>query len=328
MKFSRMTIVVLVLIGAFIGLQIAGSFASRNRAASTVSSESHTAASTSENAEKPAQADGDADLPIKEEINQTFELSPGARVDISRINGSLEIETAEGNTAEIHIVRSARNQNTLAHRRTVIERKSDRLFIGSRDGNNSLWDLVQGNDDLRSRVKLKLPRKIRLGIYHIIGRVKVGEVDDLVAVVSVNGEVTIAQAVGTMDLSQINGRVTAAVREADKRGIHLRRISGPVEIRFLTPLNADVEVIGLNGSFNDKGLNATVTERRGNSSFNAKIGSGGIPVEISRVNGNVTFIKAAKEAGHPPVAAARVKTEIASVSRRLLRHVHRTAAHL
>ncbi|MFN7944193.1 MAG: hypothetical protein U0Z53_02355 [Blastocatellia bacterium] len=328
MKFSRMTIVVMALIGAFIGLQIAGSFASRNRAASAVSSDHHPAASTNENAEKPAQNNDDTDLPIKEEINQTFELSPGARVDISRINGSLEIETTEGNAAEIHIVRSARNQNTLAHRRTVIERKADRLFIGSREGNNSLWDLVQGNDDLRSRAKLKLPRKIRLGIYHTSGRVKVGEVDDLVAVSSVNGEVTIAQAVGTMDLFQINGKVTAAVREADKRGIHLRRISGPVEIRFLTPLNADVEVIGLNGSFNDKGLNATVTERRGNSSFSAKIGSGGIPVEISRVNGNVTFIKATKEAGHPPVAAARVKTEVATFRKRLLRHLRLNAAHI
>ncbi len=302
MKLSRMTLVVIALIAAFIGLQMAGAWAGRQRAASKGST--NEPAATRANAEKAAQAD-DADLPVKEEINQTFELPPGARVDLSRINGSLEIETAEGSTAEIHLVRSAQNQNTLANRQTVIIQKKAGLFIGSRDSTDSLWELMQDHAELRTRAKLKLPRKIRLSIYNSNGRISIGELDDKVVVIQVNGEVSIAQAVGTLEISQVNGSVTAAVRDADKRGLQLRRISGPVEIRFLTPLNADLEVRGLTGSFSDQGLNAAITDRRDDFSFNAKIGGGGVPIEISRVDSNVTFINATKEAGRPPVAAAR-----------------------
>jgi hypothetical protein len=296
LKLSKLTMIVIALVAAFIGLQVAGSYSGRSSGASDNKQQT---ASTAQSPAQPQQPESnEPDLPVKEEIHQTYQLTPGARVEIRRINGSLEIETSETQTAEIHLFRSALNHSTLARQRTVIQHKPTNLYLGSRDDNDSLWDLMQGHDELRLRATLKLPRKIRLSIRNVSGNITVGRVDDSVEVGGVSGKVTLAQVVGALDIFRIDGAVQAAIRDPDKRGIEVSRISGPVELRFLTPVNADLEVQGLQGGFNDKGMNVVMNEKRGDSNFTARTGTGGIPISFSRIVGSVTLIRA-DEASKP-----------------------------
>ncbi|HWQ36061.1 MAG TPA: hypothetical protein VNQ79_24680 [Blastocatellia bacterium] len=323
MKLSKLTLVVTALVAAFIVLQIAGSYAGRKGTEPAIQQSPNAQATGAAAAEKKAAVpeSEETDLPVKEEIHQTYELAPGARVEITGISGSLEIETAETQKAEVHIIRSAHNQATLSRRRTCIEHKPALLFIGRRDGGGSLWDLMQGHDDLRVRARLRLPRRVRLGVYNVSGAVRIGEVDDSVAVGRVSGNISLAQAVGAMELFQISGEVKAAIRDVDKRGIRIRNINGPVEVRFTTPVNADLEAADLRGGFNDQGMNVVMTEKRSASNFNARIGTGGVPVILSRINGSVTLVKATKPNGSTPVAGARVKTEVATARPRPVRHL-------
>jgi len=54
------------------------------------------------------------DLPEREEINKIFQLSKDARVEVSGIAGTVEIETVESGAAEVHIVRSAATRAGIA----------------------------------------------------------------------------------------------------------------------------------------------------------------------------------------------------------------------
>ncbi len=49
----------------------------------------------------------------RDEIRQTFRLAPDSRVEVSSIQGSVEIETANIEVAEINIVRSAHSRKDL-----------------------------------------------------------------------------------------------------------------------------------------------------------------------------------------------------------------------
>src|SRR5690242_11638678 len=71
----------------------------------------------------------DSDYPERDEINQTYQLAAGARVDVSGINGTVDIETASGNTAEVHIVRSAKTREALQYRKIIIQQSSTSLVI-------------------------------------------------------------------------------------------------------------------------------------------------------------------------------------------------------
>jgi hypothetical protein len=50
------------------------------------------------------------DLQEKDEFQQSYNLSAGAKVEVRGINGAVDIDTGPGSTAEVHIVRSARNR--------------------------------------------------------------------------------------------------------------------------------------------------------------------------------------------------------------------------
>src|SRR5579862_5216556 len=60
----------------------------------------------------------------KEEINQAVNLGGSGNIQVSGINGTLEVDTTSGaGVAQVHIVRSAPTQEDLAHHKILIEQK-------------------------------------------------------------------------------------------------------------------------------------------------------------------------------------------------------------
>src|SRR5581483_3668796 len=239
------------------------------------------------------EAKGDErDLPVKEKIDQTYQLSPGAQTSISGINGSVDIETADTQTAEVHVIRSARDQETLDKNKTIVEHTPDRLVIRNENDKRGFWDLFKGGGEMRTRVTLKLPRRVKLDVSGVNGYVAVGEIDDRVAVSGVNGQLRVPQAAGSGSFSGINGKIEVTAKDLGQKGIDVSGVNGPIELRFASGVNADIDVSGLNGGFNDQGANVVMGEKHSEHNFTGKIGSGGAPINISGVNGSVTLAKA------------------------------------
>src|SRR6516225_2000248 len=65
----------------------------------------------------------------RDEIKQSYELAPGARVSVTSISGPVEIETSQGSMAEVHVIRSARNQADLQYHRVIIEQSGGSLTV-------------------------------------------------------------------------------------------------------------------------------------------------------------------------------------------------------
>ena len=61
---------------------------------------------------------------VRQEIRQTYELAPGARVEITGLNGAVKIETSDSKTAEIYIERTASSQEALDRRKVTIPHRS------------------------------------------------------------------------------------------------------------------------------------------------------------------------------------------------------------
>src|SRR5437660_11805027 len=92
------------------------------------------------------------DWPERDEINRRYQLSPGPRVEVSMIYGPVDIETGDNNTAEVHIVRSARLREDLESRKITIEHTPTSLLIRGEQ------DHSEGAAKVRHRVLLKIPR--------------------------------------------------------------------------------------------------------------------------------------------------------------------------
>lgn len=241
-----------------------------------------------------AQRDDDwsNDLPEKDEIHQTYQLSAGARVEVKGINGGVTIETAPGNTAEVHIVRSARTKEDLNYGKIIIEQTANSLVVrGENKKERGEW---REGRDVRQRVMLKLPRQIDLAVNGINGKVGVGEVDGPVNLSGINGKVDVAQASDASDISGVNGRVTITLLRMSDRGMNVSGINGAVELRFAEEINADLDVSGVNGNVDSSDFPMTIQGKMERHSFKAKIGNGGARINVSGVNGRVKIMRAGR----------------------------------
>ncbi|HEV2802053.1 MAG TPA: hypothetical protein VGW12_16380 [Pyrinomonadaceae bacterium] len=230
----------------------------------------------------------DSEFTEKDEIRQSYQLTPGATVRVAGINGAVDVETTSGSTAEVHVVRSARNRADLEFRKVIIEHTGSSLVVRGENDSERRYDRSQ-NPQVRQRVTLRLPRQIDLTASGINGRTTVGEVDGPVKLSGINGRVEVAQAVGYSELSGINGAVVVTISQLGERGIRVSGINGAVELRFSDALNADLRVTGINGTVNADMPNVVVQGTVSRNNFNARIGNGGAPINVSGVNGRVSL---------------------------------------
>ena len=230
----------------------------------------------------------------RDETHETFELQPGARVEVRGINGNVSVETTATTTAEVHVVRTADNGSALAGRRILVEQTSTGLVVrGERRGGGWWRRVFGGSAQAREEVTLRVPRRVNLETRGINGRVVVGEVDGSVEVGGVNGPVELGQASVRAELNGVNGQVTLTLDRAGERGIGMSGVNGDVEFRIRGVLNADVEVTGQNGGVTLNVPNVTRQERPNRSRMSARLGSGGAGVRLSGINGQIRFQSAA-----------------------------------
>ena len=228
----------------------------------------------------------------RDEIRKNFELSPGARVEVSGINGAVNVETADTKTAEVYILRTGNGPESLNRRKIVIENTSNSLTIRSEKGDVGFFDRLFGSNPTE-RVTLKLPRQVSLMAKGVNGSVIVGDLDGSVEVTGVNGKVEVGQATGSAEFRGINGNISVALKQLDKGGVSIRGINGNIELRLTDGVNADLEAHGMNGSVRSEIADVSVDKSEHGNRYSAHIGTGGNPITVSGVNGNVRLTHAA-----------------------------------
>ena len=239
----------------------------------------------------------DADFSAREEITQTYQLPVNAKVGVYSIDGAIEVTTSDSNQAEIHILRLAHSKDTFEKQKAVIKFQGDELKIygNQREREFGVWDHLTGDDELRTRVTLKLPRKVEFHTWRVNGQVTLGEIEGRVEAGNINGKVLIAKAVGSADFNNINGKVEASIANLNKDGIEIHQINGNVDLKFLDDVNVNVEAHGLSGRVNAEVPNVKV-EKQERQYYRATIGSGGPEISVSRMNGNLTLLRAGQTA--------------------------------
>ena len=277
------------------------------------------------------------DFPERDEINQTYQLPPGARVEVSSIRGPVEVVTADTGMAEVQIIRSARTREDLEYHKIEIQQAGNSLVVR---GVQEPEERRERNIQVDHHVRLKLPRHINLSVSSISGHLKVGDVDgstnvssisgsakignvgklqvssisgslgigDVDAearvnnisgsvqignvgsearVSSVSGDVRIGQVNGPLDVTGVSGGLNATLVSLSPQGIHIKSVSGSVEIGFKSEVNADFRADGVSGQVYLDVPNVIRDSEEKSSNVRARIGVGGTPITISSVSGDI-----------------------------------------
>ena len=221
----------------------------------------------------------------REEIQKSYELSPGARVEVSGINGAVKIEISDSKTADVYVERTGASQEALNRRKLIIDSTPSGLTIRGEKGDGSFLARIFGSNP-SERVTLRLPRQVSLLVKGVNGSVVVGESEGPVEVHGINGKVQIDQATSSAEFKGINGNVSVGLKQLDKSGIDISGINGNIELRLGEAVNADLETHGMNGSVTSDIPNVVVDKNK-RGSYSAQIGRGGNSITASGINGNI-----------------------------------------
>jgi hypothetical protein len=264
------------------------------------------------------------DFQERDEINQTYQLSPGARVEVSSIRGRVEISNTNTTTAEVQIIRTARTRADLEYHKIEVQHTGNSLVVrGVQEPEERRRDNIQVNH----RVILKLPRQIDLAVASVSGSLKSGDVDGQVVVSSVSGSANIGsvggklqvssisgslavgnvgaearvtsisgslrlgQVTGSLDVTSVSGGLNATLASLSPQGIHIKSVSGSIEIGFKSDVNADFSADHVSGQVYLDVPNVMRESEERSRNVRARIGSGGTPITISSVSGSIRLIR-------------------------------------
>jgi hypothetical protein len=226
----------------------------------------------------------------RDEIRQSYQLAPGASVELSNINGAVKIETSDTQTAEVLVERTGSSQEALNRRKITVEADSNSLRILGEKGDVGLLARLFGSSPTE-KVTLKLPRQISLLTKGINGAVTVGEIEGSVDVRGVNGRVQIDGASGTAQFKGVNGNILVGLKQINDQGVTLNGINGNIELRLDAGVNADLDANGMNGNVVSDLTNVTIDKSK-HGKYSARIGSGGSAISVKGINGNLRLTRA------------------------------------
>src|SRR5687768_3342916 len=264
------------------------------------------------------------DFQERDEFNQTFQLAPGTRVEVSSIRGGVEIGNADGNSAQVQIIRSARTRSDLEYHKIEVQQAGNSLVVR---GVQEPRERRRENIQVDHQVILKLPRSIDLSVSSISGPIKVGDVDGEMHVSSISGPARIGdvggklqvnsvsgsldagnvgadarvnsisgslrlgQVNGLLDVSSVSGALNATLVSLSPQGIHIKSVSGSVEVGFKSDINADFSAEHVSGEVYLDVPNVTRDSEAKSPNVRARIGAGGTPITISSVSGSIRLTR-------------------------------------
>lgn len=217
-----------------------------------------------------------------DEIHQSFNLTQGDRIEVSRISGPIDVESIDGEVAEVHVIRSARIKSDLAWRKLRIEQTPTGLVIEPVDD-----EALRPRDARVSHyVLLKLPRQISFTTARVSGSISIAAaIDGTVQISGCSGSVIMKETNGPIEISGVSGSVILNVTHLSERGLRVSGISGTVELRVSDELDAELSITELSGRVF---VDIPQQEPRPYG-YHYRLGRGGPRISVTGVSGNVVL---------------------------------------
>src|SRR2546423_3093528 len=241
----------------------------------------------------------DSQSEARDEIRKSFQLQPGARVEVRDINGSVEVQTSDTKTAEVYVLRTGNSREALNRREIIVEQVTSGLVVrGQQSRRLGFWEHLFGHPP-NEQVTIKAPRQIALTLTGVNGRVSSGDIEGALELRGVNGKVELGQARTSIQISGVNGNIGVGMKQLGDGGARLSGVNGNIELRLSKDLNADLTARGMNGKLRSDIPEVNVEKDDHGSRYAAHIGNGGAPITVNGIKGNGRLKRAESSATGP-----------------------------
>lgn len=217
-------------------------------------------------------------------IVKRFEMGEGASFSVKSVNGRVALESWDGPTAEVKIIKRG-NPQARSGAHVMLERKEQGLALAS---------VTPPGGDVTIAYEIRLPRTVR--------EVEVSSDKGDVRVSNLDGDLVLSTRLGGVELRDVTGKVRASILKGDAKVVYSERprrdaqefsvVRGNVEVAFDDSAAAQIKAETMDGDIRiDDSLGLKVEKRAIGRFAAGRVGEGGEPLLLKVVNGDIKLKK-------------------------------------
>jgi hypothetical protein len=234
-----------------------------------------------------------ADFKQKEtaEWRRTYELQPGGRVEISNVNGKIDVEPSTGNTVQVVAEKTARAASSEAAKEAldrieIVETASPsaiRIETKTQRGPGGLMNHT--NQQVHYIVKVPVGAEVKFRTVN--GGIELTGLKGRINAETTNGGIKAREVSGYIDASTTNGGVEVELTELSESGVKLGCTNGGIELRLPATAKATISARVTNGGIDTNGLEIETTGEKSRRRLDGRMNGGGAHVDIEGTNGGI-----------------------------------------
>ncbi len=242
----------------------------------------------------------------REDFSKTLPLKAGERFSLESVNGDVRVSTWKEAQVEIKAVKSTRrSEEELDKVEIRVEEIAGGVAV------KAIWPKFPRRASVRVDFEIKVPEGVVLdevgttnGGIDVAGsfvRADLGSTNGTITVEGGSGELEADTTNGDIRISRFEGRIEADTTNGNirlegvsvKGGLEAGTTNGSITVSFASPetLNADLSAHTTNGHITVDFPVTLKALRQSKRHVEAKIGQGGLPIELGTTNGSITLTK-------------------------------------
>jgi hypothetical protein len=223
------------------------------------------------------------------EWRKSYELAPGGRLEISNVNGKIDVEPSTGNTVEVLAVKTARGASQEDARQAL-----ERIEIAESVSPSAIrieTRIPKGTGIMRSggtevRYTIKVPASAETRFTTVNGGIDITGLIGRIDAETTNGGITARDVGGAIEASTTNGGVDVDVTRITEGGVKLACTNGGIRLRLPSESKATISASVTNGGIDTGGLKLDSSESS-RRKLEARLNGGGPAIRISGTNGGI-----------------------------------------
>jgi DUF4097 and DUF4098 domain-containing protein YvlB len=221
--------------------------------------------------------------------SKNYTLQPGGRVEITNVNGRIELTGGDTDRVEVSAEKIGKGSTVEAAREMLkrIEIREqvtpDRIYLETRLNRSSGFNM--GNGEVRYTVRVPAGASVKL--HTVNGGIEVDNVRGRAELETTNGGIVARRIAGGLDASTTNGGVEAEVEELAADGVQMECTNGGLRLRLPANARADISARITNGGINVDGLELDSIGEQSRRRLEGRLNGGGARVRLEGTNGGI-----------------------------------------
>jgi len=234
-----------------------------------------------------------ADLRQKETVEwrKNYDLQPGGQLEISNVNGKIEVQPGTGNSVEVVAEKSARAGSVEAAREAIgrieIQEKVSptnvRIETKTQRGSGGFF----GGWNQEVRYMVKVPPSLEVRLTTVNGGIEISGLKGRVVAEATNGGVKAHDISGAIDASTTNGGVEVDLADVADSGVKLGCTNGGIRLRLPASAKATISARITNGGIATEGISVETSGEASRRRLEGRLNGGGPRIELEGTNGGI-----------------------------------------